>query len=181
MVVHQGRTAVYRLSDGKSRLLYVGITNNLTARWAQHASDQPWWSTVAMREVEWLPTREAARDAEVAAISSESPLWNATCGHSPQAPVVLPARAARQWVPPTRLIEQVAAFRAVERDFTEIRADLEAVIIDEIRAGVSADRVAPHTPWSSQTLRNLAGDKKVPRQRKPTVKSLRAPRTEATS
>jgi excinuclease UvrABC nuclease subunit len=72
----QGRTAVYRLYDRRRRLLYVGITNSLKHRFAQHASDKPWWREVSSRTVRWHGTRREALEAEWRAIKTEAPIHN---------------------------------------------------------------------------------------------------------
>lgn len=72
------RTALYRLFDRDGRLLYVGITGKPSGRWRQHSADKPWWDQVADRKLEWFDARPIAADAEVEAISSESPLYNGT-------------------------------------------------------------------------------------------------------
>lgn len=69
-------TALYRLFDTARQLLYVGITSNPQARWAQHAAEKPWWPDVAWHTLEWLPSREAALAAEAAAIVADGPLHN---------------------------------------------------------------------------------------------------------
>jgi hypothetical protein len=69
------RTALYRLSDGRGRLLYVGITCNLAQRFTAHAR-RGWWPLVAERRVEWFDSRDDAEFAEAVAIRSEDPLFN---------------------------------------------------------------------------------------------------------
>lgn len=74
-----GRTALYRLYDAEDRLLYVGITKNLEQRWAGHkysATSSVWWPEVVRKDIEWHPTRQAADEAETAAILRETPLHN---------------------------------------------------------------------------------------------------------
>lgn len=71
-----GRTAVYRPFDRLDALLYVGITNNLEARFAQHAADKDWWSAVRRIEVHWYATRREALEAEWMAIKTEGPIHN---------------------------------------------------------------------------------------------------------
>jgi len=41
------KTFLYRCYDRSGALLYVGITDALGRRMAQHASDKPWWGDVA--------------------------------------------------------------------------------------------------------------------------------------
>lgn len=70
------QTALYRLYDAGMALLYVGITDNLTARMATHARDKSWWSQVAHRRVVWFDERADAVAAERQAIQNERPLHN---------------------------------------------------------------------------------------------------------
>jgi len=70
------QTALYRFFNAADELLYVGITGDPRARWAQHAAEKPWWPDVARHTVQWLPSRKAALDAEAAAIAAEAPLHN---------------------------------------------------------------------------------------------------------
>ncbi len=70
-------TAVYRIYDVSDQLLYVGITNDTTARWYNHATYKPWWKTDAHRyDVRWYPTRSVALDEERKAIQTERPKHN---------------------------------------------------------------------------------------------------------
>lgn len=70
------RTAVYRIYGADSELLYVGITKDFGARWAQHAAKQPWWPEVARQTVDWHESREAALAEEARAIKAEGPRHN---------------------------------------------------------------------------------------------------------
>jgi len=71
-----GRTALYRFFNADERLLYIGISGDPAYRWGQHRTDKPWAGEVAMRVVEWLPTRAEAEAAELVAIRAERPLYN---------------------------------------------------------------------------------------------------------
>lgn len=70
------RTALYRFFNADERLLYIGISGDPDYRWGQHKADKPWIGEVAMRVIEWLPTRAEAEAAELAAIRTERPLYN---------------------------------------------------------------------------------------------------------
>jgi predicted GIY-YIG superfamily endonuclease len=70
------RTALYRFFDADGQLLYVGIAKDVRKRWQQHEEDKSWWHLVTSNRVEWLPTREEARQAELQAMRTESPLFN---------------------------------------------------------------------------------------------------------
>lgn len=71
-----GRTALYRYFDAGDRLLYVGISDSPKQRWGQHKTTKPWASEVAVREVEWFPTRAEAAAVELVAIRVEKPIYN---------------------------------------------------------------------------------------------------------
>lgn len=70
-------TALYRLYDAGSALLYIGRSINPKRRWKEHRKEMPWWPEVARKDVEWL--REAGTDAwraEFYAIRTENPRYN---------------------------------------------------------------------------------------------------------
>lgn len=69
-------TALYRHFDSEGKLLYVGISLNAVSRLAQHRLSAAWFMEIAKIEIEWHPSREAACDAEVAAIQTERPAHN---------------------------------------------------------------------------------------------------------
>lgn len=57
----------------------MGISADPDGRWKQHSTSPTaagWWPQVARKEVKWFPTRDAADDAETAAIAAERPLHN---------------------------------------------------------------------------------------------------------
>jgi predicted GIY-YIG superfamily endonuclease len=73
------RTALYRLYDAAGDLLYIGIAKDPASRWKSHANHprtSGWWPLVSRKEVEWLPSREAADVAETEAIKKERPAHN---------------------------------------------------------------------------------------------------------
>lgn len=69
-------TALYRLYDADSNLLYVGITTQPTHRFVQHRKKQTWWPEVARTEIRWLPSFDAAAEVEREAIQTEQPRHN---------------------------------------------------------------------------------------------------------
>lgn len=70
------RTAVYRLYDKGGSLLYVGISNQPSVRWQQHANEKPWWPDVSRKEVAWYGDRPLAAIEEMRAVVQESPRYN---------------------------------------------------------------------------------------------------------
>lgn len=73
--LHEGPQQVYRLYAGP-RCLYVGITEDLDRRLAQHQSDKPWWPQVDRIEHETFRGRAAAMDAETFLIRALNPEHN---------------------------------------------------------------------------------------------------------
>lgn len=72
------RTSLYRLYDEAGGLLYVGITKSVQRRWTEHETTKSWWPEVTAATLEHYPTREAALEAERAAIIAERPRHNVT-------------------------------------------------------------------------------------------------------
>jgi predicted GIY-YIG superfamily endonuclease len=70
------RHALYRFRDLGESLLYIGITNSVELRWAQHRAAKSWWKDAVIREVHYYPTRELLEAAEKAAIKREHPIHN---------------------------------------------------------------------------------------------------------
>lgn len=110
-------TALYRHFCESGELLYVGISNSVVRRLAQHARDSKWGRRIARVEVEYHESREAAESAERAAIKAERPLWN-VLHNSPEANT--PERS-RQPKPPG--IEEVVAeqIRDAAAAFVDLR------------------------------------------------------------
>src|SRR5687767_14669939 len=70
--------SLYRFYDAAGRLLYIGITVDVTIRWSSHTRGKPWWKDVVRATVEHHPNRAAVLAAEEAAIKAEKPLYNVT-------------------------------------------------------------------------------------------------------
>lgn len=68
-------TELYRCFDRKYRLLYVGISLSALARLLAHRNGS-WFHKVAHIDIERLPTRRAAEEAERRAIQQERPMFN---------------------------------------------------------------------------------------------------------
>lgn len=83
----QESTALYRHFDAAGSLLYVGISLCVVTRLRQHRRDAHWFTEIARIDVEWHPSREAACDAEFAAIRSEKPRHNITHTRSQRRPL----------------------------------------------------------------------------------------------
>lgn len=139
-------TALYRLFDGNGRLLYIGITYQLTARFASHRVTKEWWSDVARADIEWHPRRSAAEIAEGVAIRIENPLWNKSVPAEGQT-----GGAGRpKWVPPNAEVAAEIAHVVAARDrtldakaaFMKALADLvpAQVPVAYIAAGIGVER-----------------------------------------
>lgn len=68
--------SLYRFYDARGKLLYIGITNSIRLRFAQHKDSKSWWPQVAVREISHYPSRAAVLAAERAAIIRERPIYN---------------------------------------------------------------------------------------------------------
>lgn len=67
---------VYRLYDEHHALLYVGVTNNVDRRMAEHSVDKVWWMEVADIEFDCYGDREEAELEERIVIWQERPRYN---------------------------------------------------------------------------------------------------------
>ncbi len=67
---------LYRFYDVADRLLYVGITCQIPARWNCHRRTTAWWADVVRVSVECHRRERQALDAERLAIKIEHPLHN---------------------------------------------------------------------------------------------------------
>ena len=70
------KTSLYRHYNSKGELLYVGVSLSALQRLGQHADHSDWFASIARVTIEHLDTREAALDAERAAVIRERPLHN---------------------------------------------------------------------------------------------------------
>ncbi|MFD5891131.1 GIY-YIG nuclease family protein [Streptomyces sp. NPDC060334] len=76
--LRSARTAVYRLYDAETQLLYVGITMKLEQRLADHRRKKFWWHLVERQDVRWYDSRPEAEVVETEAIRTENPLYDGT-------------------------------------------------------------------------------------------------------
>jgi excisionase family DNA binding protein len=67
---------LYRHFDSSNNLLYVGISINAVSRLSQHKQASHWFDEIVRIEIQKLPDRETALEAERKAISEERPLHN---------------------------------------------------------------------------------------------------------
>lgn len=78
-------TALYRYFDDRERLLYVGITDHIHYREADHVKSSSWMGFAARSTIVRYPTREEALEAESAMIRAERPLFNVVHNDTPEA------------------------------------------------------------------------------------------------
>lgn len=84
---------LYRLYSSTDALLYIGITDSISRRLAQHRADKPWWGEVVTIKVERFPTREDLTRAELDAIARERPKYNIANSFKPE--TIRPRQQAR--------------------------------------------------------------------------------------
>lgn len=167
--MHQGRTAVYRFYDCNDTLIYVGITNNPVKRWALHAYEKPWWKDVALREVEWFPTREEAEAVESQLISTYRPKWNVDGGEPARGkPGLTSGHLQKGWEPDEHILSLVARYDEEQRNLAQARDDLEAEIGRVMREGVSATRISKFLPFSTPMIQAIGKRAGIPLLRKAT-------------
>ncbi|MDF5758773.1 hypothetical protein [Spongiactinospora sp. TRM90649] len=80
-----GITALYRYFDDQDRLLYVGMTNDLSLRTRNHVRASDWMAFAVRSTIERYPSRSEAEAAEHKAISDESPIFNVRGNATPKA------------------------------------------------------------------------------------------------
>lgn len=171
MPAHQGRTALYRLYDSSDTVIYIGITGNPAQRFKAHWL-KPWWSEVAMREIEWHETRAVAEEIEARVIEADRPRHNAQQGVQ-RAPQSAKTGSRYEWTPSPRMEQLLQSYAAAEAQLAQARELLEAEAVKEMTAGVSGKKLATRLPWSAPVLQKLARLNNVPRMKPPTVVSIR--------
>lgn len=160
MTRHQGRTALYRLYGADERLLYIGVAANPQSRWRQHAEEKAWWPNVAIREVEWFPTRGEAENAECAEIGKHRPPENRDLGVKPATHLSPGDNDGGPGVALVALVKEycraVGRLAQVRDETASIRADLELEAVSVMRSGWSPYRLAKYLPWGEAHVRKLA-------------------------
>lgn len=77
------------------------------------------------------------------------------------------------YAPTPSLEAALASFSEAERVKEEARLTLRDAIAQELKTqDISSKTLAPHTPWSEETLRGIAREYEVPLKRAATVKSI---------
>jgi hypothetical protein len=70
------KTSLYRHFNASGDLLYIGISACQISRLVYHKYTSQWYWDVTRIEIEYFDTRQAAEDAERAAIRKEKPRYN---------------------------------------------------------------------------------------------------------
>lgn len=139
------RGYVYRFYDGDGGLLYVGITRDMSQRFAAHRRDAPWWSDVATVTVEVTAGMVEAEYAEAVAILSERP------AHNRSRPSVERGRSRVEsnGVDVRRLVAAVEGLRT-ERDALFVRA-----VLAEATAAQMANVAATYRDRAATAVANM--------------------------
>lgn len=163
MVVHQGRTAVYRLFSDDGVLIYVGIATDPHQRWVQHARTQPWWPEVVTREIEWFGTRAEAEQTETREIANSRPRHNTHPGMPNRTtPALVNTRKRPGWTPTLELLALFAQYDDELRAAGRIRDAIEAQLVQALQTGVTASRIAKFVPWRAPTVLAIAKKAGIP-------------------
>ncbi|MEV0831511.1 MULTISPECIES: GIY-YIG nuclease family protein [Streptosporangiaceae] len=156
------RTALYRFYDEDDRLLYIGITENITARWGSHATKKAWWPEVARKDVEWFDTRALALAAETRAIITERPVHNIV--HAPGRIVIrriLPRPDKTLIKPPALPLYEFIVEELARRGQTKTWLTRKSGVS---RSGIDNLAKQPRTPQAG-TVIALAGPLEMDRKR----------------
>lgn len=139
------RGYVYRFYDLDGGLLYVGITRDMSQRFAAHRRDALWWVDVASVTVEVTAGRAEAEYAEAVAILSERP------AHNRSRPSVERARSRVEssGVDVRRLVAAVEQLR-MERDALHVRA-----VIAEATAAHMGNVAATYRDRAATAVANM--------------------------
>lgn len=123
------RHVLYRMFDAARKLLYVGITCNPPARFAEHADEKDWWRQIATIGLEHFDSRGELEAAEIVAIRAEGPTFNVM--HTSRPPRV-GGKGSRRKTPPRSwqmADEPWQRFGEVADDFGMSRAALARELV----------------------------------------------------
>lgn len=87
---------LYRFYDADGVLLYVGISGRIRQRVKEHAAGASWFEVAARVDIQHLPNRKEAADAERAAIKAERPLHNVMHAERPTPLAMPPTKPPRR-------------------------------------------------------------------------------------
>lgn len=74
---------LYRFYGDEGELLYIGISGRMHERVKQHRDSSSWFVVAASVKIEHHPNRQAALEAEQAAIKAEHPKYNVVHNQRP--------------------------------------------------------------------------------------------------
>ncbi len=134
-------TALYRMFDQNGRLLYVGITIDIVSRFRDHRSLKPWWPDIQTIQLEHFPDRDAARAAELKAITTEFPRYNV-------------ADTVRSL--PRRTAAAVAVRAQTKRELDEATVEFHEAITADLDAKIPYKTLEEITGYSRERLRMIA-------------------------
>lgn len=78
-----------------------------------------------------------------------------------------------EWTPPKRMTDAEKEMNDAADEADKKRRAYQKVLAEELaQSGLSQGRFAAHTPYTEQTIRNIAREYGVPPKRRPTVKSI---------
>lgn len=162
-LIHQGRTAVYQLYDQSGVLLYVGIATDPRSRWEEHSRVQSWWHEVTTREIEWLDTREEAERIETETIATRCPKYNDHPGMPDRTtPAYAHTKKRAGWIAPQGLLGLFARYNDEMQAAGRTRDLIERDLVEVLRTGVTASRIAKFVPWRAPTVLALAKKAGIP-------------------
>lgn len=143
-----GPTALYRLLDADSKLLYVGVTHHPRVRFGQHAADKRWWPDVFDASCVWYSTRAEAMLCEQVAIETEAPAHNTKI--RPESPPL----------PPGGHVNSMDWYRLCDAYRSTYKALADAVAT-EAATGVDPDRIARSVDWTREYIAKLRKARKI--------------------
>lgn len=173
-MTNAGRTALYRIYDAKTRLLYVGISEDPAVRLRAHKTSAGWSYLARSWSCEWFTTRGLAMSAEFRAVEGEGPLFNgdfADCfqGSAIDARAAIPAnlerdplrwnRPSREHAPiPSRLLYWEFGSQVVDLSLHRARALAKRITHENPESGtlLVAERAGVPQPWGAHALIGFA-------------------------
>ncbi|MGW2010921.1 GIY-YIG nuclease family protein [Streptomyces nigrescens] len=167
-------TALYRIYDAKTRLLYVGISEDPAVRLRTHKTSAGWSYLARSWSCEWFTTRGLAMSAEFRAVEGEGPLFNgdfADCfqGSAIDARAAIPANLEREplyWSRPnqgrapipSRLLYWEFGSQVVNLSLRRAHALAKRITHENPESGalLAAERAGVPQPWGAHALIGFA-------------------------
>lgn len=126
------QVALYRHFDCAGKLLYVGISADVAARFRQHKTNSNWFLDVSLVTIEWFDDRHSAKLAEGKAIRSELPKCNVLKGAAePKIRKAKPVKDSKTVFMKVRVTkDEQAEWREICRVFEQ---DFSAIVRDTMK------------------------------------------------